>query len=78
MGCLECNHVNVYLMVDIVSKNQSLVKSLDKLEMVWIEVLPLEKQTLGIPLAPNVFKFDFIQNVLVITFLNVSRIMIYN
>ena len=41
-------------MVDIVSKNQSLVKSLDKLEMVWIEVLPLEKQTLGIPLAPKI------------------------
>ena len=59
-------------MVDIVSKNQSLVKSLDKLEMVWIEVLPLKKQTLGVPLAPNVFKFDFIQNILVITFLNVS------
>ena len=78
MGCLECNHVNVYLIVDIVSKNQSLVKSLDKLEMVWIEVLPLNKQTLGIPLAPHVFKFDFIQNVLIITFLNVSRIMIYN
>ena len=65
-------------MVDIVSKNQSLVKSLDKLEMVWIEVLPLNKQTLGVPLAPHVFKFDFIQNVLIITFLNVSRIMIYN
>ena len=78
MGCLECNHVNVYLMVDIVSKNQSLVKSLDKLDMVWIEVLPLKKQTLGIPLVPNVFKFDFIQNVPVVTFLNVSRIMIYN
>ena len=65
-------------MVDIVSKNQSLVKSLDKLEMVWIEVLPLKKQTLGVPLVPNVFKFDLIQNALVITFLNVSRIMIYN
>ena len=78
MGCLECNHANVYLTVDIVSKNQSLVKSLDKLEMVWIEVLPLKKQTLGIPLAPNVFKFYFIQNALVITFLNVSRIMISN
>ena len=65
-------------MVDIVSKNQSLVKSLDKLEMVWIEVLPLKKQTLGIPLVPNVFKFDFIQNVPVVPFLNVSRIMIYN
>lgn len=75
---MECNHLNVYLMVDIFSKNQSLVKSLDKLEMVWIEVLPLKKQTLGIPLAPNVFKFDLIQNVLVITFLNVSRTMIYN
>ena len=75
---MECNHVNVYLMVDIFSKNQSLVKSLDKLEMVWIEVLPLKKQTLSIPLAPNVFKFDLIQNVLVITFLNVSRTMIYN
>lgn len=69
---MECNHVNVYLMVNIVSKNQPSVKSLDKLEMVWIEVLPLKKQTLGIPLAPNVFKFDFIQNVLVIAFLNVS------
>ena len=78
MGCLECNHVNVYLMVDIVSKNQSLVKSLDKLEMVWIEVLPLKKQTLGIPLAPNVFKFDFIQNVPVVTFLSVPRITICN
>ena len=65
-------------MVDIVSKNQSLVKCLDKLEMVWIEVLPLKKQTLGIPLAPNVFKFYFIQNALVITFVNVFRIMIYN
>ena len=65
-------------MVDIFSKNQSLVKSLDKLEMVWIEVLPLKKQTLGVPLVPNVFKFDLIQNALVITFLNVSRIMIYN
>lgn len=75
---MECNHLNVYLMVDIFSKNQSLVKSLDKLEMDWIEVLPLKKQTLGIPLAPNVFKFDLIQNVLVITFLNVSRTMIYN
>ena len=29
-------------MVDIVSKNQSLVKSLDKLEMVWIEALTLK------------------------------------
>ena len=29
-------------MVDIVSKNQPLVKSLDKLEMVWIEVLTLK------------------------------------
>ena len=75
---MECNHVNVYLMVNIVSKNQPLVKSLDKLEMVWIEVLPLKKQTLGVPLVPNVFKFDLIQNALVITFLNVSRIMIYN
>ena len=44
-------------MVDIVSKNQSLVKSLDKLEMVWIEVLPLKKQTSGIPLAPNLISF---------------------
>ena len=78
MGCLECNHENVYLMVDIVSKNQSLVKCLDKLEMVWIEVLPLKKQTLGVPLAPNVFKFDFIQNVPVITFLSVPRITICN
>ena len=65
-------------MVDIVSKNQSLVKCLDKLEMVWIEVLPLKKQTLGLPLVPNVFKFDFVQNVPVITFLSVPRIMIYN
>ena len=75
---MECNHENVYLMVDIVSKNQSLVKCLDKLEMVWIEVLPLKKQTLGVPLAPNVFKFDFIQNVPVITFLSVPRITICN
>ena len=78
MGCLECNHVNVYLMVNIVSKNQPSVKSLDKLEMVWIEVLPLKKQTLGLPLVPNVFKFDFVQNVPVIAFLSVPRIMIYN
>ena len=40
-------------MVDIVSKNQSLVKSLDKLEMVWIEVLPLNKTNIGYTTCPK-------------------------
>ena len=75
---MECNHVNVNVMVDIVSKKQPLVKSLDKLEMVWIRVLPLKSQTLGVPLAPNVFKYDFNQSVPVTTFLNFPRIMICN